>query len=248
MNPVIHSKSSEKHFGGVWGDYIHIHHWLDRSKEMVADCRHRYNFHHEEGIVSAIQVFGDVLELSGGGSVSVESVCRQHILEDCGGFIPYKKDWFRNMKQQKWWFRKYIPPKLRRAGATDPLDHKTNLSILYGGSPEDYRFIVNWFAVPNFYDRAFKHHCGAIFEAERVFGWEYPLENGGAVPTRLLGEQIIRSYYGKIPSMQDWIKAIPMEGFMSRNYTLSDVEIEELKNNLQNNMQINLPNGKDQSK
>ena len=33
----------------------------------------------------------------------------------------------------------------------------------------------------------------------------------------------------KIPSMQDWIKAIPMEGFMSRNYTLSDVEIRGIE-------------------
>ena len=248
MNPVIHSKSSEKHFGGVWGDYIHIHHWLDRSKEFVADCRHRYNFHHEEGIVEAIQVLGDTLELSGGGSVSVDSVCRQHILEDCGGIIPHKKDWFVGMKQQNWWFRKCIPPKLRRAGVTDPLDHKTNLSILYGGSPEDYRFIVNWFAVDRFYDRACKHHSGAIFEAERVFGFEYPLISGGKAPTRLLGEQIIRSYYGKIPTIQDWIKAIPMKSCMSKNYVLSDVEIEELQNNMQNNVQINLPKQNEQSK
>jgi len=54
VNPVIHSRSSERHFGGVWGDYIQIHHWLDRSKEFVADFRHRYNFHHEEGIQEAV--------------------------------------------------------------------------------------------------------------------------------------------------------------------------------------------------
>jgi hypothetical protein len=251
VNPVIHSRSSAKHFGGVWGDYIHIHHWLDRSKEFVADFRHRYNFHHEEGIQEAVEVFGDVLELSGGGSVPVASVCRQHILEDCGGIVPTKEWWFKGMQRENWFFRKFVNPKLRRAGVTDPMDHKTNMSILFGGSPEDYRFIVNWFAVPSFHDRAFKHHSGAIFEAERVFGWEYPLESGGSAPTRLIGEEIVRSYYSKIPTMQDWVKVIKPISNMSRNYVLSEVEIEELAvipNKMQNNVQINLPKEIKQSK
>jgi len=45
-----HAVSSARKFGGVPEDYTAVHSWLDRSKEIVADFRHRALRHHAEGI------------------------------------------------------------------------------------------------------------------------------------------------------------------------------------------------------
>ncbi len=53
-----HAVSSARKFGGVPEDYIAVHSWFDRSKEIVADFRHRALRHHAEGIWLAETIFG----------------------------------------------------------------------------------------------------------------------------------------------------------------------------------------------
>lgn len=46
--PFIHAQSSAKKFGGIWEDYISIHEFLDSSKSVIADNRHRALTHPKE--------------------------------------------------------------------------------------------------------------------------------------------------------------------------------------------------------
>jgi len=49
-----HAVSSARKWGGAAEDYLAIHTWFDRSKEIVADFRHRALRHHAEGIFPAV--------------------------------------------------------------------------------------------------------------------------------------------------------------------------------------------------
>jgi hypothetical protein len=53
-----HALSSARKWGGAAEDYLAIYTWFDRSKEIVADFRHRALRHHAEGIFLAEQLFG----------------------------------------------------------------------------------------------------------------------------------------------------------------------------------------------
>ena len=230
MHPIIHSKSSAKHFGGDWEDYIAIHNWLDSSKVHIADCRHRHTHHHDSGVERAVEKFGEFIELSDGSKALTSSVAIQHIKEDCGGTIPTKDDWFKELKIKPWMAKKnrWLSPKFRRLGCTDPMDHKENLSRLFGGVPSDYEQVVAFFHCERFQERPYTHHSGGIFDAEEMLGVGIELSNGQIVGTRTVSEHIVKSYYGKIPTMADWIRCIPMRSFMSRNYELSELEVLEL--------------------
>ena len=228
MHPIIHSKSSQTHFGGCWEDYIHIHNWMDSSKVHAADCRHRHTHHTDVGIEQVLLKFGETVTLSDGGSVPTRAVATQHIKEDCGGYIPSKEDWFRELKKQSWMFSKWLSPKLRRLGCTNPLDHQNNMAKLYGGDPSDYERISQYFTPIRFIDRPYIHHSGGIFDVEEYLGVGIELSNGGLIGTRTVAEQMVKSYYGRIPTMSDWIRNVPIRSFMSKNYTLSDAEAQEL--------------------
>ena len=45
-----HALSSVKKWGGAAEDYLPLHQWLDESKAITADFRHRALRHHAEGI------------------------------------------------------------------------------------------------------------------------------------------------------------------------------------------------------
>lgn len=108
MHPIHHAETSVKLFGGSREDYLPIHDWLDATKEVFADFRHRALRHHSQGIFEAERTFGHVITNSEGKEVPVRYVCEQHIKEDCGGRIPTVADWFRNIKQEVWMSRGYL--------------------------------------------------------------------------------------------------------------------------------------------
>ena len=96
-----HAVSSARKFGGTPDDYIEIHTWLDRSKEIVADFRHRVLRHHSEGVFLAETIFGVTITNSAGRDVPVRLIAEQHILEDLGR-IPSFADWVRCIKPESW--------------------------------------------------------------------------------------------------------------------------------------------------
>jgi hypothetical protein len=102
-----------------------------------------------------------------------------------------------------------------------PWHHAVSSARKYGGAPEDYLEIHAWFdgsksQMADFRHRALRHHAFGIFEAERIFGMTLVNSAGKVVPIRFIGEQHVREDCGgTIPSVQDWLRAIPAKPWMN---------------------------------
>lgn len=105
MKAWHHAKASAHKYGGSPDDYIEIHEFIDSSKQMLADVRHRAMLHSAWGIYLTERVFGRHIEVprrhSGVKQVSVRDICEDHIIEDIGR-IPSMQDWLDNMEIQPW--------------------------------------------------------------------------------------------------------------------------------------------------
>ena len=94
-----------------------------------------------------------------------------------------------------------------------PLKHAESSARKFGGKPEDYLPIHNWFDeskafIADFRHRALRHHAEGIFLAEKLFGVAIVNSDGKQVPVRYLGEQHVREDLGRIPTAQDWLSHI----------------------------------------
>jgi len=83
-----------------------------------------------------------------------------------------------------------------------PLEHAKNSARRFGGVPDDYLPIHNWFdeskaILADVRHRALRHHAEGIFLAERIFGAAIRNSEGKDVPVRYLGEQP----YGRSPTV-----------------------------------------------
>jgi len=96
-----HAVSSARKWGGRPDDYRSIHDWLDGSKVILADFRHRALRHHAEGCFAAEALFGITITNSAGRAVPVRMIAEQHIIEDLGR-IPSFADWVRCIKPEPW--------------------------------------------------------------------------------------------------------------------------------------------------
>lgn len=103
-HPHHHALSSVKKFGGKPEDTLAIHRFLDASKEMHGDFRHRALRHHAQGIFECERVFGVTIKLSSGRIVPTRWVAEQHVVEDLG-FIPSLSDWLSAIKPARWMTR-----------------------------------------------------------------------------------------------------------------------------------------------
>ncbi|HSH28978.1 MAG TPA: hypothetical protein VK971_03635 [Thiohalobacter sp.] len=100
--------------------------------------------------------------------------------------------------------------------------HATSSARTFGGVPEDYLPIHEWFdatkeSFADFRHRALRHHAEGIFEAERVFGVTITNSTGKAVPVRYIGEQhVLEDCGGRIPNLADWLSRIQPQPWMAR--------------------------------
>jgi hypothetical protein len=94
-----------------------------------------------------------------------------------------------------------------------PLLHAKSSAKKFGGNPEDYQHIHDWFDetkawIGHSNHRAFRHHSEGIFEAEKIFGKSFKNSEDKIVYTRYVGEQHVKEdCYGHIPCAKDWIDA-----------------------------------------
>jgi hypothetical protein len=100
MNSWFHAKSAARKWGGEPEDYIDIHEFIDSSKHIIGDVRHRSVYHHTEGIWLCQKIFGRVLTI-GRKEVPVRLIAEQHILEDLG-WLPSPADYIKDMGIQPW--------------------------------------------------------------------------------------------------------------------------------------------------
>lgn len=86
-HPTTHAQSSARRYGGVPDDYIEIHDFMDSSKAVFPDNRHRALTHHSWFIFVVEKCFGHEIDLTcvkcnGSGEVDVLD----------GGILPRPKD------------------------------------------------------------------------------------------------------------------------------------------------------------
>jgi len=99
MNPEVHSRISVKNWGGDVDDYYPIHFFMDSTKELCSDNRHRilHTLWAVRRII--IPIFGATLINSDGKVVNIKDLCeRDHILPDYANrFIPTLNDFVGTM-------------------------------------------------------------------------------------------------------------------------------------------------------
>lgn len=123
MNSWYHAVSSSKKWGGKPEDYIDIHEFIDSSKKVIGDLRHRSVFHHTLGVWTCQEVFGRTVTLDGGKEVPVRLIAERHIQEDLG-WIPSPANYIDGMPLKPWMGgrqRKTMP--LSTLGIGDKNDH-----------------------------------------------------------------------------------------------------------------------------
>ena len=114
-----------------------------------------------------------------------------------------------------------------------PYHHAVSSVRKYGGKPEDYIEIHNWFDESKahtafFTHRAMRHHSLGIYEAERKFGLTITNSDKRVVPVRFIGEQHVKEDCGgRIPTVADWTRNIRAERWMSAGRLKDDEDIPE---------------------
>ena len=94
MNPRLHCRISVRRWGGVESDYYPIHAFIDSTKSLCADARHRILHTHWAIQHIVLPIFGHTLVNADGKHVDVRDMCeRDHLLADYGNrFIPTLSD------------------------------------------------------------------------------------------------------------------------------------------------------------
>jgi hypothetical protein len=100
-----------------------------------------------------------------------------------------------------------------------PYHHAISSARKWGGKPEDYQAIHDWFDfskshLADFRHRALRHHTEGIFMAEKIFGVTLTNSDGRVVPVRYVGEQHVQEDLGRIPTVADWLSAIQPAAWM----------------------------------
>ena len=99
--------------------------------------------------------------------------------------------------------------------------HSVSSAKKFGGKPEDYQAIHDWFdeskkIMANFRHRALRHHAEGCFACEEKFGTTITNSDGKKVPVRLLAERHIIEDLGFIPKMSDWFERIQVDKWMMK--------------------------------
>lgn len=101
MNSWYHAKSAARKWGGDAEEYLPIEEFIDSSKQVIGDVRHRSLYHHTLGVFLCQKVFGPTLTVGRGVEVPVRLVAERHILEDLG-WLPSPADYIGGMPIQSW--------------------------------------------------------------------------------------------------------------------------------------------------
>lgn len=104
MNSYLHSVSASRKWGGAPEDYMEINTFIDSSKQVIGDVRHRSIYHHTLGIFLCEKIFGTTIKIQkerNSIEVPVRLIAEKHILEDLG-WIPSPADYIKGMPISPW--------------------------------------------------------------------------------------------------------------------------------------------------
>jgi hypothetical protein len=103
-----------------------------------------------------------------------------------------------------------------------PFHHALSSVKRWGGRPEDYQPIHDWFDESKAHladarHRALRHHSEGIFLCEQLFGNTITNSDGRVIPVRWVGEQHVQEDLGWIPTVKDWLEHMRLAPWMGRN-------------------------------
>ncbi|MFC4114139.1 DUF6915 family protein [Nonomuraea zeae] len=104
MNSYYHAKSAVRRWGGSIDDFLPIHEFIDSSKQVIGDVRHRAIYHHTLGVFLCERIFGKTITVAKSTKtveVPVRLIAEQHILEDLG-WLPSPADYIDGMPIKPW--------------------------------------------------------------------------------------------------------------------------------------------------
>jgi hypothetical protein len=100
VNSWFHAQSAARKWGGKPEDYIDVEEFIDSSKKIIGDIRHRSLYHHTEGVWLCQRIFGRTIPI-GHKQVPVRLIAEQHVLEDLG-WLPSPADYIGGMPIKPW--------------------------------------------------------------------------------------------------------------------------------------------------
>ena len=100
-----------------------------------------------------------------------------------------------------------------------PYAHARSSAHKFGGKLDDYLVYHNWFDqtkahVADMRHRALLHNAFGIFLLEQQFGVYFTNSEGKVVQVRDVGEQHVLEDLGRIPSLDECFRNLPMEAWM----------------------------------
>ena len=103
-NPLIHSKSSVKRWGGKVEDYLPLHELIDSPKATMNNNSVRVLTHNTWFAYQIMpKIFGYNIINSDGKSVDVVDISMLHIAEDFRmKFVPTPQDYLQHLQVQAW--------------------------------------------------------------------------------------------------------------------------------------------------
>lgn len=106
MNSWNHAVSAARKWGGEADHYIAVEEFIDSSKEILGDVRHRSMYHHTAGAWLCQRIFGRTITVpkaNGHGwvEVPVRLIAERHVIEDLG-WLPSPADYIAGMPIAAW--------------------------------------------------------------------------------------------------------------------------------------------------
>lgn len=113
-----------------------------------------------------------------------------------------------------------------------PFIHAKISARRFGGEPQDYMQIHEWFdhtksVMADVRHRALLHNAFGIYLCEQVFGSTFVNSAGKTISTRDIGEQHVIDDMGEIPSMEKWFGSMPISDWMTGIEGRKNKPIEE---------------------
>ena len=213
MHPWHHARTTTRLLGGEIDAHLAVHRFIDRSKRVLADVRHRALTHHREGVAACVARFGPRI-----GGARTALIAEIHIREDCAGRLPAYADWLAEMAHGA---SATVTGGGAREGAARGgrarADTLPGAAAIFGGAPHHYAPVHRWLCsgnAPSARERLERHHAQGMFACEAALG---VLCAGTEVPVRYVAEAYVRAQNaGMVPTQGDWLRRIRRAGWMGR--------------------------------
>ena len=110
--------------------------------------------------------------------------------------------------------------------------HAASSANAFGGVPDDYLEIHEWFdrsrkGTSSILHRMLAHHTSGIADAVEHFGSTITISTGRKVPVSLIGEQHITEDLGFVPTLDDYIQMMTCPRWASKRAKLLHRKLHE---------------------